>query len=383
MRVRLLPFVVCAAVVATACRPQPAVEGSGPRVVVFQDGSWPDARDVVSPGVLGVQVGLAGALSLEVVETGSSGAAGSAQVEAAAADPSVVAAVVAPLTELAEGAVAALRAAGIPVLSLSSSIPAPRGTGAPWRSFVPTVRQEASALARLAAPSRVGASVCVAGGQEGAWSASLATATVRRSGARTGVAARTAALSGAPAEVATAALRRGCGELIWTGSAGDAATLWGTLAAAPDPPALLVADRARTVGLLEAIGPVAASAGLAGICACVDLTTSRDPRAQRFLHDFQAATGLDPGPFAAEGWDVGRALAWIVRQGSASRAAVSAGLEARSRIGGVGGPYAWTRSGALVRPGPHGYRAVGWRWVRPIVAPGMSGVRADLSGGST
>jgi hypothetical protein len=354
MRVRLLPFVVCAAVVATACRPQPAVEGSGPRVVVFQDGSWPDARDVVSPGVLGVQVGLAGALSLEVVETGSSGAAGSAQVEAAAADPSVVAAVVAPLTELAEGTVAALRAAGIPVLSLSSSIPAPRGTGAPWRSFVPTVRQEASALARLAAPSRVGASVCVAGGQEGAWSASLATATVRRSAARTGVAARTAALSGAPAEVATAALRRGCGELIWTGSAGDAATLWGTLAAAPDPPALLVAD-----------------------------TTSRDPRAQRFLHDFQAATGLDPGPFAAEGWDVGRALAWIVRQGSASRAAVSAGLEARSRIGGVGGPYAWTRSGALVRPGPHGYRAVGWRWVRPIVAPGMSGVRADLSGGST
>jgi ABC-type branched-subunit amino acid transport system substrate-binding protein len=383
MRARILPLVLCAAVVATACQPRGAAEGPVPRIVVFQDGSLPDARDVVSPGVLGLQAGLGGVLSLEIVEAGGPASAVTAGAEAAAADPSVVAAVVAPFTAVPEAAVAALRRAGVPVLSLSSSQPVPRRAGPPWRSLVATISQDAAALARAADAPGAGGDLCVAGAEEGAWSASLAAVVVRRSTRHGGDSSRTATLPGSPAEVAAAAVRRACGVLVWTGDAGGAATVWRALAAAPDPPTLLVADRARTMGLLDALGPVAASAHLSGVCACADLATARAPEAQRFLHDVQAATGLDPGPFAAEGWDAGRALSAIVREGSSSRAGVAAALATRSTMQGVAGPYSWTRSGALATPAPRAYRAVGWRWLSPIVARGMSGVRADPSRGST
>ncbi|MGE5227182.1 MAG: ABC transporter substrate-binding protein [Planctomycetaceae bacterium] len=369
---------LCAAVVATACQPRGAAEGAPGRIVVFQDGSLADARTVVSPGVLGLQTGLAGSYALEILETGGSASTATAQAASAAADPSVAAAVIAPFTALPDGAVSVLRDAGVPVLSLSSSTATPRGPGAPFRSFVATIPEDAAAIARLAEAGAPGTVLCVAGGRDGGWSASLSAALLRRA-SRSGGARRTAALRGTPSEVAAAAGRRGCGVLAWTGTAAGAAVLWRGLPSTPRRPALLVADRARTAGLLETVGPLLAEADLDGVCACADLTASGDPAAQRFLHDFQAATGLDPGPFAAEGWDVGRALATI-EQGARSRAEVAAVLEARPTIGGVGGPYAWKGSGLLAVPGVRAYRAVGWRWLSPIVAPGMSGERARPSG---
>ncbi|MGZ4148436.1 MAG: ABC transporter substrate-binding protein [Actinomycetota bacterium] len=386
MRVRPLPLVLLLAVVASACRGQVASEAPASRVVVFQDGSQPDARSVVSPGVLGMQAGLEGVLRVEVLEIGGSEpSAVAAQAKSAASDPSVVAAVIAPFTVLPDGAVSALRSGGVPVLSLSSSVPAPQGPGAPWRSFVASVPAEAARIAAGAdALLPAGTAFCLAGADEGGWSASFARALSRRVGRLEPPGpSRAVTLVGSPSEVAAAVDRaRGCGVLVWSGTTDGAVALWRDLAATPHRPVLLLADRARTPGFLEAIGPVQASARLEGSCACADVSAGGPASADRFLHEYQAATGLDPGPFAVEGWDLGRFVAGIAgKSGRPSRDEVATGVAAASRAPGVGGPYRWDRSGALTVPSARWYRAVGWRWLSPIVAPWMGRGGPALSAG--
>ncbi len=386
MRVRALPLVLLVAVVATACRPEAAPEATVARVVVFQDGSSPDARAIVSPGVLGLQAGLGGILGMEVLEVGGSApAAITAEATASASDPSVVAAVIAPFTAMPDEAVDALRSGGVSVLSLSSFTPVPRGRGAPWRSFVASIPTDAGALAaRADALRRPGTALCVGGTDDGAWSASLAAALARRTPRLPppGPTPRAVVLRGSPSEVAAAIGRaRECGVLVWVGTADGAVALRRALDTASHGPILFLADRARTPGFLQAAGPIAAGARLVGACACADVSTAGDPAADRFLHDYQAATGLDPGPFAAEGWDIGRFVARIVGIRGPSRAEVAAAVEASSRAPGVGGAYTWNRSGALTDPRVRSYRSVGWRWLSLIVPPGVSGGRPASSRG--
>jgi hypothetical protein len=152
----------------------------------------------------------------------------------------------------------------------------------------------------------------------------------------------------------------GCGTAVWTGTATGADTLADAIGGTVP---LVVDDAARTNGYLVARWP-ATSTTLA-VCSCGDLSTSAEPDAQRFVHDFQASTGLDAGPFAVEGFDAGT---WILRalQEGGTREHVAARLASATRFEGLARTYGWDDRGRTLDQGMRAYRAVGLRW---LVAP--------------
>jgi len=306
-----------------------------PVVVVIQDGTAPDAREVISPAILGFELGLEGSgLMTRIVDVGD------LDPEALARDPDVVAVMVAPFTGLGRAAAARLASAGLPIASLSEIGPRHR-EGSTLRRFVPSLEVHARSLAGLGR----GGSPCVAG-DGSAWSDALAAA----------VAARTT-LVGAPAGVVRAAADAGCTTLIWTG-AGDGATEVAALLSARAPRIRLVlAARARTASVAETLGSPADA-----VCPCADLSTSSAPSAQRFLHELQAATGLDPGPYAVEGYDAGRLIGRSAT-GGRTRREVAASLAEVEHLGGVVARYRWRPTGDLIRPSVRMYERVGLRWL--------------------
>ena len=332
----------------------------GPRVAVFQDGTFPDARSLVSPAVLGVQLALGQAdlaqgVSIMVVETGPDGERATAAAGMVAADPTVVGAVVAPFTRMPADATAALLAAGLPVLSLSELAEAPaHDAGAPWRRLVPPLAIQAGALADVADSLRHNGPACLAGEGTG-WSEGLRAEVARR------IPGPPSILVGGPADRAGAvAAASGCRVAVWTGSAQGASAFRAGIGRT-DGVRLVLADSARTAGFLEAGGP--RLAGIDGACSCVDLSTSAEQDAQRFLHDYQAATGLDAGPFAAEGFDAGSLLASALRRAGGPGAGVGAAIASLAGAEGLGGPYRWDPQGDLAPPSVRIYRATGYRWI--------------------
>jgi ABC-type branched-subunit amino acid transport system substrate-binding protein len=147
--------------------------------------------------------------------------------------------------------------------------------------------------------------------------------------------------------------------VIWTGSARGAADLAAVLPRVASEAMLVLDDRARTPGFAETSPAVGEPYGL---CPCVDLGTTSDPAAQGFLHEYQAATGLDPGPFAAEGFDAGRLLASAAVAGS-GRDQIAAALAATQRAEGLMGPYVWDVSGHLQDPVVRMFQRAGVRWL--------------------
>jgi len=302
-------------------------------VLVIQDASEADARDVVTPGVLGLELGLQGSgLGIRIVEADDLDPA--EQVS----DDLVVAAVIAPFTHVPGGSESELREGGIPVISLSELTGGGAGH-APLRAFVSPLAQQADAAGALI--------TCVAG-DGSTWSEAfidhLPPMPVFRGG---------------PAAVAVGVADEGCRGVAWTGGATAGAALAGFLARTSPNTMYVVTSRARTGGFAETVDVALAPRGL---CPCVDLTTSVDPVAQRFVHAYQSANGLDAGPFAVEGFDAGRLL---VAAGGAQprRVSIAEGLAETSRYGGLGGPYAWDDQGGLVDPSVRMYERVGLRWV--------------------
>ena len=309
---------------------------SGPRVLVFQDGSIEDSRSVVTPAVLGISLALDGSgVAVQVVDAADPGTSLGASMEAAA-DPQVRAAIVAPFAALPSAARDALLQANIPVLSLSW-LDEPGGAG--WRRLVDPARSQAEVLARTA--TTLGEHVCLSG--DGAPSSHLLdaeTASALEDGGTTGVSA-----AGEPAEAASIAAARGCDVVVWTGSAEGAAALRRLLEPSVS---LLLGDRARTDGFLESSWQGSRGPTL-GVCSCVDLSTSYEPAAQSFIHDYQEFTGLDAGPWAAEGYDAG---SMVLNAGSGT-------------YKGLGGTYMWGYGGDLAEPHLRIYEAVGVRWQEP------------------
>ncbi len=314
----------------TACGGDPS---EGPVVLVIEDPSFPDAREVVTPGVLGLETGLDGApLRLRVMGTDD------VDVAAIVADPAVVAVVIAPFTRAPAEVVEGFGDAGIASVSLSDLDP-----GGATLPFVAPLDAHANAV-RV----HVGDGTLCAAGASTSWG-------------RTFVDALTpdAELQGRPVAIATEAGERDCDVLVWAGDAREAATLGGLLPKAAPGTSLIVGSAARTPGF-AADTPLGVSA--AGTCACVDLSTSADPEAQAFLHAYASAHGLDAGPFAVEGYDAGRLLA-IASTRAPTREAIAAALAGIGRHEGLAGSYAWDSQGDLRSPRVRMYERVGLRWL--------------------
>jgi hypothetical protein len=346
MRARPAHLRSLAAVVATVIALATSACGDGgggapearPVVVVLQSPDLPDGLAVVSPAVLGLTLALAdGPLRVQVVPADPAGSSAAS----AARDPRVVGVVVAPFTIAGDAALRSLADAGVPVLSLSSLDDPISGTGegSLWRRWVPDA--ETSAVGTLEAAGAASATGCILE-EPGAWS--------DRFGARLEAA-------GGPHGWAASSDVGGCAAIVWSGSAAGATALRARF----DGPMILT-EQARTQGFLDA---TRASVGLPtiGTCACKDVTTSARPRDQAFVHAYQLASGLDPGPYALEGYDVGAfLLAAATGPGGPTRAAVVAALGSQVTFEGVAA-YGWEPSGELNRPGIRIYRAEGVRWL--------------------
>ncbi len=324
------------------------------RVAVLQVGSLPEARDLVTPAVLGLQLAISQAPGAEVtlLDTGGDDSRTLAAARSVAGDASVVAVVVAPFTPMPAEAREALLSAGVPMLSLSALDDRPAGRPhPPWRRFVASVSVQARALLRVAGNLHRREPTCVLG-EDTAWSERL-----RAEIDRIHLGIRVKPVDSVPSEARAPVLSTGCGAALWTGTAPGAGAL--DMAIGGRIP-LVLDDAARTGGFLTSRWPGGSS--VLAVCSCADFSTRGDPVAQRFVHDYQATTGLDAGPFAVEGFDVGT---WIARalQVGPSRGQVAARLARVTRFAGIARTYAWDRDGRSRDEGLRVYRAIGVHWI--------------------
>jgi hypothetical protein len=82
----------------------------------------------------------------------------------------------------------------------------------------------------------------------------------------------------------------------------------------------------------------------------VDVSTSTDLAAQRFIQDYQSEFGLPPGPYAVEGWDAARMLVAAFRAGAVTRETVRTALEVSTAFDGLARIYRSDLGGDLAEP---------------------------------
>ncbi len=353
--------------------PAPSPTGPPLRVAVLVDLALPDARWRVLPAAQGVRLALAQAVTAGLVPVALEavihdvGGADAAQVaREVAADPTSLAVVVAPGWEPPSPVLGVLLDAGLPVASLSALGPPPPGAGpGRWVRAVAPLRVEARVAAGfLKGLPQARAGFCLAG-DGGPGDEELLRLLAASLGRRVVVGPATAG----PAAVeegglAAAVEGAGCGTVVWAGSGEGAAALRLALTAAGLRAVLLVGfDEVKAGGFLEGAG--AAADGTVAVCPCADLSLSTRGGPQRFVHDYQAEFASAPGPYAVEGFDVGRLLARAVAGGARDRAATAAWLEAAPSFRGLAGRYAFGRDGELrgAAASVRFFRADGGRWL--------------------
>ncbi|HEX5951373.1 MAG TPA: hypothetical protein VFZ96_10240, partial [Actinomycetota bacterium] len=98
---------------------------------------------------------------------------------------------------------------------------------------------------------------------------------------------------------------------------------------------------------------------------CVDVSTSFDLAAQRFIQDYQSEFGLPPGPYAVEAWDAARILVGAFREGATTRKAVGVALSALRTFDGLARAYRFGPDGDLQegRRSVRLSRVEGGRWL--------------------
>ena len=332
------------------------------KVAFFQDGSIESPNTHGQPAFLGLKLALGQAIesgTLPVLpELVGFDTEGDPQVAAELAaevadDPTYVAAVAAPFWEDVGPVASVFEAEGIPVLSLSGA-PSPGGS---WFRMVAGGRQQAEAIAAYAQGAR-GTGVCLAGdGSPYSQGMNDRVGPELRGSLR-------ATVTAAPASgQATAAARTiegsGCSTVIWTGFGTGAGELRDALSAGEEAGRHIAGvDAMKDPVFLELAGGQAE--GTVAMCACVDLTTSTDAAAQRFVHDFQADYATPPGIYAAEGWDAGSILLRAFEAGAATPEAVEASILQGDELSGLAGTY---RLGGPPTTSVHLFRVAGGRWV--------------------
>lgn len=321
-----LALVIALAIVTPACSRSGLPDATVPVIAFFQDLSVEDSLDLVSPSFLALEAGLEqtvergvdGVPSLEQFDTGGDQGTALEMARDVAADDRYVAVVAAPFWTMPDDVAAVFADAGLPVLSLSDER-RPTASGLVWRRFVAPAPALADELAARAETSTDG-SICLVS-DDTARSEALAKAVGDRIGDR----ASSRAGDGVD----------GCGSLVWTGGTSGAVALRSDT---PPGTPFIVGDAAKTALYLGEALPV--SDGTMAVCPCVEATTAIDLRARRFVNGYQAATGLPPGVFAAEGWDIAYLLSELAAHDvdpPGDRAAYRRAIEEVTGVPSVGG----------------------------------------------
>ena len=308
-------------------------------VVFVRDNSVADTDEHALPALQGLQLAFQTAaladadavpVHLELIDVGRDPAA----LETVRADPSFVAAIVAPGVEVDVPE-------GLPLLSLSGLVPASDGVrlvppiGASARALAASIRQTACILSEDPPPDPFGALVA----------------------RRTGEPEATLDV----AEIAGVVGERGCRTVVWGGgpdAAADAAVALDASAVR-----LVGGDRLLDHDFLAEAG--AAAEGARAFCPCADVSTSTEFSARRFIQDYQSEFGSAPGAYAIEGWDAGHLVLRAVREGGGTREDVGDWLGAVAAHDGLATTYRFGAGGELVAPGDRVriYRVIGGRWV--------------------
>lgn len=251
------------------------------------------------------------------------------------ADPSIVAAIVAPGVELDDWA-------DVPILSLSGSV-APSDQGL---RLVPPVRVVASALARTLRP---GACILSEDPQADGFGALVA----QRSGDSAG--------SIDVDQVLAVVSERGCRTVVWVG--GPDAGAEAALTLEDSGVRFVGGDRLLDHDFLAEAG--GAAEGARSFCPCADVSTSTELAARRFIQDYQSAFGSAPAAYSVEGWDAAHMILRALREAGVSRPEVGSWLGAVAAHDGLSRVYRFGRDGELVQPGSavRIYRLMGGRWV--------------------
>ncbi len=342
--------------------------------IAFIENLAPDgAAQRVAPAFQGARLavdaaGLRGALEAGVhvvpFDTGAT-ADGVANVAAEiAADPTVVAAIVAPQLTGQVALGDRLDAAGVPTISLSTLGPALPDEGwTRWRRAVPDIDREATALVTALRDVMGERRTCLLGDGSPASSAlihAVAGVLPRRPTLRLALPDTVPDDPGVIAAIKGA----GCRSVVWGGTPTGGALLRVALVEnGLRAVRILGGESLKDASYITTAGP--RGRGTIAVCPCVDLSTSTDLRAQRFIQDYQSAFGVPPGPFAAEAWDVAGMILDAISAGASSGDEVAASLSRTSTFSGLARNYAFARNGSLedqagaVRV----YRDEGVRWV--------------------
>jgi branched-chain amino acid transport system substrate-binding protein len=279
-------------------------------------------------------------------------------------DPTVVAAIVAP--QLA-GQIALgdrLDAAGVPTISLSTLGPGLVDQGwTRWRRAVPDIDREARALVASIRGLVSTRRTCLLG-DGSAPSAALLRAVAEALTVRPALRLGLEDTDPDDPIVVAAIGQARCGSVVWGGTPAGGALLRLALDdAGLRAVRLFGGESLRDASFITTAGP--RGRGTVAVCPCVDLSTSTDLRAQRFIQDYQSAFGVPPGPFAAEGWDVARMLLDAIASGAFDRASIGDALWRSTTFDGLARRYAFSSNGALLDPaaGVLVSRDEGVRWV--------------------
>jgi len=358
------------------CASNPAPD-EGPRIAFLFDGSSGDADEVTGPALAGLRLAALGTgrpKTIQPLNVGLGIEETAEMLDELAADPSVVAAVVAPWTSPPSGSVERLGEAGVPVVSLSWAWGPP--SDGVWRSLVVDRTREAELLLD-AGSAEAGSPRCLAGDTHPT-SAGLA-GNVLGEGDRRATDLRPAGVvdQERPATAATVAARLaglGCDAVMWTGGAEALELL---LDADPDLLTVVGTSRLKTEGGIS-VGITHPARRLITACGCADVTLSLDPALQRFIHDFQTESGSAPGPFAVEAYDAGRLLLDLAGR-LGDRSALAAELGRLKEVDGLLGTYELEPDGTLraTPTSPGTWRASGSRWL-PLGAASVAGTLSAL-----
>jgi cystine transport system substrate-binding protein len=247
----------------------------------------------------------------------------------------------------------------VPTLSLSGG---GADRGAPWFRIVAGQRSLTAALSGYVRGLRAGDGVCMAGdGTPYAKSTGSLLAPALRGDLVSSATVDPASPAAAAAAVDTIT-GAGCTTVLWTGFGTGAADLRTALTAAGEDVLFVGSDAMKDTEFLDLAG--AAGEGTVVGCACVDLSTSTNGAAQRFIHDYQADYSVPPGVFSAEGWDAGGLLLRAMRSGAATRSEMVDRLTSASPFVGLAATYAVEDGGTLSATSQvHLYRADAGRWV--------------------
>lgn len=358
-----------------ACAGVPFMSDEKPtvRIAVIEDLEIPDSLQLVSPVYLALQSAIDPIsdelpvwVRVDHFDTRGDSAEALRAARDVIADPEYIAVVVAPFMRLDAPAERILSRADIPVFDISMIDEAPSGENARslWLSMVPSADVYAASFTRALHAAAGSGKPCLTGSRKlsSRWLTRRSSALLKPEGEVLGF---PGAGEEAMAMVGRQARAHGCSALGWTGFSPGAAAL--RLATAGDSSIPLVGwDGIKTSPMLadnlKLPGRGRRNAVLA-VCGCADVTLSVRFRDQRFIHDYQSWTGLEPGIYAAEAWDVGRIITVAIASGDDPAAAVRDAVQSLRNSGyqGVARSYVW--SDGVPNVAGLIFKAQGLRWV--------------------